>query len=68
MEGLNYQDILSKSGLHPCSEKALKQAKNFTLDELNRNLKLCQQLDSDIKTGKIQEMLGLELLIAEISS
>lgn len=69
MEGLNYQDILSKSGLHPfVLKKALKQAKNFTLDELNRNLKLCQQLDSDIKTGKIQEMLGLELLIAEISS
>ena len=69
MEGLSYQDIATKSGLHPfVLKKALNQCKNFSLDELNRNLKLCQELDTDIKTGKIQDMLGLELLITKISS
>lgn len=69
MEGLSFQDIKSESGMHPfVLKKALKQSKNFTLDELKRSLKLCQQLDTDIKTGKIKDVLGLELLVAEISS
>jgi len=69
MEDLSFRDIESKSGLHPfVLKKALQQSKNFTLNELNRNLKLCQQLDSDIKTGKIQDVLGLELLVTKISS
>jgi len=68
MESLSFQDIASKSGLHPfVLKKAIKQSKNFTLDELDRNLKLCQKLDIDLKTGRVQELLGLELLITEIS-
>jgi len=69
MECLSFQDIKSKAGLHPfVLKKALKQSKNFTLDELNRTLKLCQQLDTDIKKGKIQDKMGLELLVTQISS
>jgi len=69
MEDLSLQEIKAKSGLHPfVIKKALKQSKNFTLNELKNSLKLCQQLDTDIKKGKIQEKIGLELLVTEISS
>ncbi|MCG1012804.1 DNA polymerase III subunit delta [Tepidanaerobacter sp. GT38] len=68
MEGLSFQDIKSKSGLHPfVLKKALQQSKNFTLNELKSAIRLCQQLDTDIKTGKIQDVLGLELLVTRIS-
>ena len=48
-------------------KKALQQSKNFTLNELKSAIRLCQQLDTDIKTGKIQDVLGLELLVTRIS-
>lgn len=68
MEGLSFQDIKSKSGLHPfVLKKALQQSKNFTLNELKSAIRLCQQLDTDIKTGRIQDVLGLELLVTRIS-
>jgi len=68
MQGLSFQEITEKSGLHPfVIRKAIKQSENFTLDELKRSLKLCQDLDMDIKMGKIQERIGLELLVTNIS-
>ena len=68
MQGSTFQEIKEKSGLHPfVLGKAMKQSKNFTLDELKRSLKLCQELDMDVKKGKIQEKIGLELLVTYIS-
>ncbi|AEE91232.1 DNA polymerase III, delta subunit [Tepidanaerobacter acetatoxydans Re1] len=68
LQGLSFQEITEKSGLHPfVIRKAIKQSENFTLDELKRSLKLCQDLDMDIKMGKIQERIGLELLVTNIS-
>ncbi|HHY71161.1 MAG TPA: DNA polymerase III subunit delta [Thermoanaerobacterales bacterium] len=68
MQGLTFQEIKEKSGLHPfVLRKALKQSKNFTVDELKRCLKLCQELDTDVKKGKVQEQMGLELLVTNVS-
>ncbi len=68
MQGLSFQEITEKSGLHPfVIRKAIKQSENFTLEELKKSLKLCQDLDMDIKKGRIQERIGLELLVTNIS-
>jgi DNA polymerase-3 subunit delta len=68
MQGSTFQEIKEKSGLHPfVLGKAIKQSKNFTFDELKKSLKLCQELDMDVKKGKIQEKIGLELLVTNIS-
>ncbi|MDD4569860.1 MAG: DNA polymerase III subunit delta, partial [Tepidanaerobacteraceae bacterium] len=69
MQGCTFQEAREKSGLHPfVLRKAMKQAKNFAIDELKRCLKLCQKLDIDIKKGKIEEQIGLEILVTNISS
>ncbi|NLU10524.1 MAG: DNA polymerase III subunit delta [Tepidanaerobacter acetatoxydans] len=68
MQGLSFQEITEKSGLHPfVIRKAIKQSENFTLEELKKSLKLCQDLDMDIKKGRIKERIGLELLVTSIS-
>lgn len=68
MEDLPFKEIREKSGLHPfVIRKALSQSKNFTVDELKWCLKLCQELDMDIKRGKIQERIGLEFFITNVA-
>lgn len=68
MQGSTFQEIKERSGLHPfVLRKAIKQSKNFTLVELKQSLKLCQKVDMDVKKGKIQEKIGLELLVTTLS-
>jgi len=68
LHNITFEDLKEKSGLHPfVIRKAVNQAKNFTEDELKRSLRLCQELDIDIKKGKIEEKTGLELLVTSIS-
>lgn len=67
MKGLSFNETKDKSGLHPfVVKKALGQSRNFALAELEKSLLLCQQLDLDIKTGKITEKIGLELLVTNL--
>ena len=42
------------------------QAKNFSLDQLEKGLSLLYQADSDLKSGKIPEKFLLELLVYEL--
>lgn len=67
-EGKSFQDIRSELGIHPfVLKKELEQSKNFSQDELQNILNLCQKLDLDIKKGKIDEKTGIELLITNMS-
>lgn len=64
----SFNEIRDSLGLHPfVLKKALAQSKNFTIEELKRSLKLSQKLDLDLKRGKIDEKIGIELLITAIS-
>ena len=68
LQNMNFQDLKEKSGLHPfVIKKAVNQAKNFNLHELKRCITLCQELDIDLKKGKIDEKTGLELLVTSLS-
>jgi len=68
LQNLSFQDIKQKLGLHPfVLKKAVEQAGNFTLEELKQALKWCQQLDLDIKKGRVDDKTGIELLIAKMA-
>ncbi len=62
-----YNVILKKSGLHPfVVKKTYYQSHKFTFQELKKIYQEIFKKDLDIKTGRIQPEIALDLLIAEI--
>lgn len=54
-------------GMHPfVFRKTTYQAKNFSLEELKNIYSRITQLDSEIKVGKIDQSIALDVLISEI--
>jgi len=47
--------------------KYISQSKNFTVEQLKSALKLAADTEEQIKTGRMQEMIGTELLIIRFS-
>ncbi len=59
--------ISERLGIHPYIViKTIQQARKFNLEELKRIYQKIFQLDLDIKRGKINSEVALDLLIAEI--
>lgn len=66
-EGLMYASIVKRSGLHPFVVKKTYYACNqFSLEELKKIYSRIFQIDSDIKTGRIDSEVALDLLVASI--
>lgn len=66
-KGLPYQAIIKKSGLHPfVVQKTYYACSQFSLPELKKIYQKVFQVDSDIKTGKIDAETSLDLLVSEI--
>ena len=65
---VNYMRILSqKLGLHPfVVRKSIQQARKFTLIELKKIYQKIFEVDFNIKTGRIDPEVALDLLITEI--
>lgn len=62
-----YNIILKRSGLHPfVVKKSYYQSQKFTFQELKKIFQKIFKADLDIKTGKTQPEIALDLLIAEI--
>jgi len=62
-----YNDIIKKTKLHPfVVQKNYYQAKKFNIQELKKIYQKIFETDLNIKTGKINPDIGLDLLIAEI--
>ncbi len=62
-----YNVILKKSGLHPfVVKKTYYQSQKFSFQELKKIYQKIFKVDIDIKTGRIQPEIALDLLIAEI--
>lgn len=62
-----YFRILNSIQLHPLLvKKSWQQAKKFTLLELKKIYRKLFRIDFNIKTGKIEPEIGLELLISEL--
>lgn len=68
-EGYTQKAIATKIGAHPYAVKmAAEQADMFSTEEMAQVLALCTETDYQIKTGRADKLLGLELLIRRISS
>jgi len=62
-----YAVIAKKSGLHPfVAQKSYYLGSQFSMEKLKKIYQKIFQADSDIKTGKIEAELALDLLLAEI--
>jgi len=62
-----YNIIIQKSGLHPfVVQKTYYLCNQFSMPELKKIYRKIFQIDSDIKTGKIEPETALDLLLAEI--
>lgn len=62
-----YSVILKKSGLHPfVVKKSYSLSQEFSIRELKKIYRRIFQVDLDIKTGRIESKMALDLLIAEI--
>ena len=62
-----YGAIAKKSGLHPfVVQKSYYLCSQFSIEQLKKIYQKIFQVDSDIKTGKIDSELALDLLLAEI--
>lgn len=67
-KGLKTQEIIAKSGLHPfVCRKTLALSPHFDLGRLKENFNLITQLEIELKTGKIEPRLGLDLLVFRLT-
>lgn len=61
--------IAKALGVHPfVAGKLPRQARRFRIEQLDFILKRLQQYDQDMKTGRIQPRLALDLLVASLAS
>lgn len=62
-----YNLIIKKSNLHPfVVKKSYEQSKKFDFRELKKIYQKILKVDFEIKTGKIDPQIGLEIFIAKI--
>lgn len=68
-QGFARKDIASKTGLHPfVVGKYQEQAKSFSQKELRAILEESVDIEEAVKTGRLTDMLGVELFIMKYSA
>lgn len=68
-EGISESEAASKLSLLPfAARKISAQLKTFSTDKLAAALEECLNLDTDIKTGKMNDRMAAELLIAKLAT
>lgn len=68
-KGFDQKTIATKVGLAPfIASKYLAQCTNFSVKSLKNALVDCVQTDEDIKSGKINDRISIELLIVKYSA
>jgi DNA polymerase-3 subunit delta len=67
-QGFDKNSIARKIKIPPfVANKCIKQSSNFTLPNLKQSLNECLEIEKDIKTGKIDSKIGIELIIIKYS-
>lgn len=67
-EGKDSKTIASVCRIPPFSvKKYTAQANAYSFESLKRIVEKCQETDQGIKTGRLQDTVGMELLIVELS-
>ncbi len=68
-QGFDGSTIASKAGIPPFAVKRnLSQASGFSIEQLAGALSDCAKAEEDIKTGRMNDQLAVELLIMQYSS
>ena len=68
-KGYSPQVISEKTGLHGfVVGKYVKQAERFRTRELREALEACVEADENVKTGKMNDVMSVEILICKYSS
>lgn len=69
MKGYDEASIASKTGLNPyfLKKKYIPQAAKFHISQLKSSVEACLQAEEDVKTGKIADVLSVELIIISLS-
>jgi len=66
-QGLAISTIARRAGLHPfVAEKAQRQAMNFSMGQLEAVYARLLETDLAIKTGRVQDVLALDTLVAAL--
>lgn len=67
-DNVPYGELVSKAAIPPFTvKKYVSQCKDYTYSRLLSMFELCQETDSRIKTGRIGDVIGVELLIVGFS-
>ena len=67
-KGYSSQNISEKTGLHGfVVGKYEKQASKFKMEELKEALEACVEADENVKTGKMTDIMSVEILICKYS-
>lgn len=69
LKGYDEATIAQKTGLNPyfLKKKYLPQASRFKPEQLQKALQACVQADEDVKTGRVSDLLSVELIIVSLS-
>lgn len=68
-EGKDNKQMASSCGIPPFSvKKYAAQAGKYLYEDLKKMVEKCQEIDQGIKTGRVSDIVGVELLIVEFSS
>lgn len=63
-KGLGRKQIAEKAGLHPfAAGKYMEQCRNFRKEELRRIMEEGAELETDVKTGRLNDVMSVELFI-----
>lgn len=66
--GLTQQQITDRLKLHPfVVQKGLAQSRNFSMAQLEAAHRLVVEADWSIKTGKMEDVMALDLLVVEMA-
>lgn len=68
-QGYDKKSIASKAGLHPFAVgKYIEQSRRFSQEELRSILEESVDIEERVKTGRLQDVLAVELFIVKYSS
>ncbi len=67
-KGYQESDIARQTGLNPYFLKYIPQAAQFKLPQLEAALRTCVEAEENIKTGRMSDMLSVELIIVSLSA
>lgn len=67
-QGMSQRDVASKLSMQPfVAGKAAKQAENFSIKLLKEALKESVEIEMNVKSGNLDEKIGVELLLIKYS-